>query len=135
MSRDALKSPFWKDFLDLNVAMWQSNNALTPDPDKEPEALVSQFWQWPFMNVGMRMCSWGDDDIKFYLIGNPILWWGSSASLIAWVMLSLLYVILEVRGLSGLLQHEWNYFFNTGKYIFLAWALHFLPFGIMGRVL
>lgn len=48
------KSNFLKDFVDLNVAMWTSNNALTPDPDKEPDALVSQPYQWPIMQVALH---------------------------------------------------------------------------------
>jgi hypothetical protein len=32
--RKAYRSSFIRDFMDLNVAMWTSNNALTPDPDR-----------------------------------------------------------------------------------------------------
>ncbi|GKZ27908.1 protein O-mannosyltransferase 2, partial [Aspergillus brasiliensis] len=46
------KSPFWKDFIHLNVAMMTSNNALVPDPDKQDD-LASKFWQWPILNVGL----------------------------------------------------------------------------------
>ncbi|KAJ3051075.1 Protein O-mannosyltransferase 2, partial [Rhizoclosmatium hyalinum] len=45
---------FLRDFIDLNIAMWTSNNALTPDPTKEPDALTSKPLQWPFMEVGLR---------------------------------------------------------------------------------
>lgn len=37
------KSPFFSDFWHLNIAMWTSNNALVPDPDKE-DILASQPW-------------------------------------------------------------------------------------------
>lgn len=57
------KSPFLQDFIHLNVAMMTSNNALVPDPDKQDD-LASQFWQWPFLHVGLRMCGW-DDSSKF----------------------------------------------------------------------
>ena len=57
------KSPFFQDFIHLNVAMMTSNNALVPDPDKQDD-LASQFWQWPFLHVGLRMCGW-DDSSKF----------------------------------------------------------------------
>lgn len=39
--------------------MMTSNNALVPDPDKQDD-LASQFWQWPFLHVGLRMCGWDD---------------------------------------------------------------------------
>ena len=54
------KSPFWTDFIHLNVAMMTSNNALVPDPDKQDD-LASKPWQWPILNVGLRMCGWGND--------------------------------------------------------------------------
>ena len=53
------RSPFFKDFLHLNVAMMTSNNALVPDPDKQDD-LASSFWQWPILKVGLRMCGWDD---------------------------------------------------------------------------
>lgn len=53
------KSPFLQDFIHLNVAMMTSNNALVPDPDKQDD-LASQFWQWPILHVGLRMCGWDD---------------------------------------------------------------------------
>jgi dolichyl-phosphate-mannose-protein mannosyltransferase len=54
------KSPFFQDFIHLNVAMMTSNNALVPDPDKQDD-LASKFWQWPLLHVGLRMCGWNDD--------------------------------------------------------------------------
>lgn len=54
------KSPFFRDFIHLNVAMMTSNNALVPDTDKQDD-LASQFWQWPILHVGLRMCGWDDN--------------------------------------------------------------------------
>jgi dolichyl-phosphate-mannose--protein O-mannosyl transferase len=61
------KSPFLRDFIHLNVAMMTSNNALVPDPDKQDD-LASKAWQWPLLNVGLRMCGWDDKSIS---ISNP----------------------------------------------------------------
>ena len=74
------KSPFWRDFVHLNVAMWTSNNALVPDPDKE-DILASGPLDWPFLRLGLRMCGWGDGQIKYYLLGTPIIWYFSTVSL------------------------------------------------------
>lgn len=56
----SFKSPFFRDFIHLNVAMMTSNNALVPDPDKQDD-LASAPWQWPILHVGLRMCGWGDE--------------------------------------------------------------------------
>ena len=61
--------------------MMTSNNALIPDPDKD-DILASKPTDWPFLRLGLRMCGWGDNQTKYYLLGTPIIWWGSSASLV-----------------------------------------------------
>lgn len=75
------RSPFLRDFWHLNVAMMTSNNALVPDPDKE-DILASKPTDWPLLNVGLRMCGWGNNQSKYYLMGTPIIWWGSTFSLV-----------------------------------------------------
>ena len=60
--------------------MMTSNNALIPDPDKE-DILASKPFDWPFLNLGLRMCGWGDTQLKYYLMGTPVIWWGSTISL------------------------------------------------------
>lgn len=90
------KSPFFRDFWHLNVAMATSNNALIPDPDKE-DILASKPIDWPFLRVGLRMCGWGDQQLKYYLIGLPVIWWSSSASLILSVVVAGVYLMRQQR--------------------------------------
>ncbi|KAG6847367.1 hypothetical protein H0H93_008596, partial [Arthromyces matolae] len=109
------RSPFLRDFWHLNVAMMTSNNALIPDPDKE-DILASKPYDWPFLHLGLRMCGWGDNQIKYYLLGTPVIAWGGSRK----------FVDMEPR--------EWDHFLYVGKIAFFGWALHYVPFLIMGRV-
>ena len=64
--------------------MMTSNNALVPDSDKE-DSIASGPFDWPFLYNGMRMNGWAEDGIKFYLVGNAVVWWGSSASLVVFL--------------------------------------------------
>ena len=75
------KPKFWKEFILLNYAMMASNNALIPDPDRF-DKLSSEWWEWPILNTGLRMNSWGDADIKYFLLGNPLITWISTIALI-----------------------------------------------------
>ena len=97
--KNLYKSNFWRDFIDLNVAMWQSNNALTPDSEKESDGLTSSPYQWPVLWTGLRMCGWGDDSIKFFLLGTPFIWWGALASVVLLVFAFLVFLIRARRGI------------------------------------
>lgn len=127
------KSPFIHDFIHLNVAMMTSNNALVPDPDKQDD-LASQWWQWPILNVGLRMCGWDDTIVKYFLLGNPFVYWGSTLSLgfigliVAW------YVLRWQRGFKELNQAEIDHIHYAGLYPVIGWFLHYLPFVVMARV-
>ncbi len=94
------KTSFLRDFVDLNVAMWTSNNALTPDEDKEADGLTSNPPQWPLLSVGLRMCGWGEQDIKFFLLGNPFIWWGSFVCIVALVLVFVYYAVRAQRGIK-----------------------------------
>ncbi|KAL0078029.1 glycosyltransferase family 39 protein [Phycomyces blakesleeanus] len=131
--KNTYKSKFLDDFIQLNVAMWTSNNALIPDPDKE-DILASTPLQWPFVSIGLRMCGWGDKQFKFYLLGNPIVWWLSSGSLVAFSLLYSFYSIRAQRQINDMKPEKSENFFYVGKTLFLGWFLHYAPFFIMGRV-
>ncbi|KAK2787448.1 Protein O-mannosyltransferase 2 [Emmonsiellopsis sp. PD_33] len=127
------KSPFFKDFIHLNVAMMTSNNALVPDPDKQDD-LASQFWQWPLLHVGLRMCSWDDSVVKYFLLGNPIVYWGSTASLIGFGLILSWYLIRWQRGFNELRLSDMDHIHYSGLYPVVGWFLHYLPFVAMARV-
>lgn len=131
--RKAFRSPFFRDFIHLNVAMMTSNNALVPDPDKQDD-LASHWWQWPILHVGLRMCSWDDNVIKYFLLGNPIVYWGSTASLVIFILMLGWYVVRWQRGYPDLTQKDIDQIHYSGLYPFIGWLLHYLPFVFMARV-
>ena len=132
-SHQRARSPFFKDFLHLNVAMMISNNALVPDHDKF-DTLASAPSEWPFLYRGMRMNGWGADDRKFYLVGNPIIWWGSSCSLIAAVFVLTWYLLRRQRRIHDMPPAAWDDFLFGLKVGWIGWFLQYFPFLLMGRV-
>ncbi|KAM0471184.1 hypothetical protein ACHAPX_009527 [Trichoderma viride] len=127
------KSPFIHDFIHLNVAMMTSNNALVPDPDKQDD-LASQWWQWPILNVGLRMCGWDDNIVKYFLLGNPFIYWGSTVSLGLVGLVVVWYIVRWQRGYRELDNKEIDQIHYAGIYPVIGWFLHYLPFVIMARV-
>jgi dolichyl-phosphate-mannose-protein mannosyltransferase len=127
------KSSFLRDFWHLNVAMMTSNNALIPDPDKE-DILASSPSDWPWMRLGLRMCGWGDNQPKYYLLGTPVIWWGGTASLIVSVIVFGVYLLRHQRKYIDMTPQQWDHFLYVGKIAGYGWFLHYFPFFIMGRV-
>ncbi|KAJ1964261.1 Protein O-mannosyltransferase 2 [Dipsacomyces acuminosporus] len=131
-----LKGSFWRDFVNLNIAMARSNNALLPDEDKH-DPLASTPFDWPIMRLGLRMCAWGDDRMKFWLVGNPVVWLTSSlATFILGPAQLLYYAVRRQRGLSDFkLPGDWDDYLHAAGILWSGWALHYLPFFSFGRVL
>jgi Dolichyl-phosphate-mannose--protein O-mannosyl transferase len=113
--------------------MMTSNNALVPDPDKQDD-LASKWWQWPILHVGLRMCSWDDKVVKYFLLGNPAVYWGSTASLVVFGGLVAWYLIRWQRGYRELSASDLDQIHYAGVYPAVGWFLHYLPFIIMARV-
>ncbi|KAF9532737.1 glycosyltransferase family 39 protein [Crepidotus variabilis] len=127
------RSPFFRDFWHLNVAMMTSNNALVPDPDKE-DILASKPFDWPFIHLGLRMCGWGQEQVKYYLMGTPFIWWGSTISLGVAVATLGVYLLRAQRKYVDMDAREWDHFLYVGKIAGYGWFFHYVPFLIMGRV-
>ncbi len=113
--------------------MMTSNNALVPDPDKQDD-LASQFWQWPLLHVGLRMCSWDDSIVKYFLLGNPLVYWGSTASLGLIGLMVLWYLVRWQRGYKELQQSDIDRIHYSALYPVVGWFLHYIPFVAMARV-
>ncbi|CAI2161704.1 8620_t:CDS:10 [Funneliformis geosporum] len=127
------KSKFLRDFWNLNVAMYNANNALVADPDGF-DILTSKPRQWPILEVGLRMCNWASDLIKFYLLGNPAVWWSGTVSLIMFILTLFCYLVRRQRQYNDFSPVQWTYFLYVGRICLIGWLLHYLPFYIMGRV-
>ncbi|KAJ2232564.1 Protein O-mannosyltransferase 2 [Coemansia sp. RSA 1722] len=129
-----MSSSFLRDFAVLNKHMWLTNNALIPDHDKH-NVLESDPVSWPFMIYPMRMVGWDNKSIKYLEIGNPLLWWGSAAVCLLFPI-QLLYWL--VRWQRGSMAHwragEFREYIDGAMMLWGGWALHYLPFFLMGRV-
>lgn len=117
------------------MGMYVTNNALRPDPELEPGELTSSAKEWFFMQRGIRMCSWADDRVKFYMLGNPAVWWTGSIAIILTGLLLTAYTFIRQRKAYSLLPENYENFKYRIKIITGGWALTYLPFFVMGRVL
>ena len=72
--------------------------------------------------------------VKYFLLGNPFVYWGSTASLGIFGLIVAWYVVRWQRGYNDLKQTEIDQIHYSGIYPVIGWVLHYLPFMAMGRV-
>ncbi|CUM65149.1 uncharacterized protein PRCAT00002776001 [Priceomyces carsonii] len=130
------KTRFIRDFIQLNLAMMATNNALLPDYDKQDD-LASSAWEWPTLHVGIRMCSWAAEKVKYFMIGSPATTWTSSLGVVLFAFIFLYYVIRWQRQFDDFPASnpkKLSLYVMGGIYPMFGWGLHFMPFVVMGRV-
>ncbi|KAJ2719647.1 Protein O-mannosyltransferase 2 [Coemansia sp. Benny D115] len=140
--RHLVKRRLLRDTLWINREMALSNSRLLADPDRYKHTESSP-WTWPLLLYPMRMVSWADSSVKYYEIGNPLLWWASSFCCLVLYPAQMIYWLIRYKarrsGRQGELPGGWQAgefrrFWDTTKLLWGGWALHYLPFFLMGRV-
>ncbi|KNH48531.1 hypothetical protein EDEG_05086 [Edhazardia aedis USNM 41457] len=125
------KSNFIKHVVELNIAMYNTNKSLKQDENLQPVRIVSRPHEWFFLKRGLRMNGWEDSKPKFYMFGNPLVWYASCLSVTISPIILLIRVIRAKRNNTKIRQKEFfKVFLSSG-----GWAIHYLPFFVIGRVL
>ena len=118
---------------ELNVQMYKVNGSFEQEEDEKPPLIVSYPYEWFILRRGLRMVGWKNDRYKFYMFGNPFLWYLSGISVLM-APLILLYKIQTLRKRGESLISLRNDFFEV--FLFSGgWLIHYLPFFYIGRVL
>ena len=145
--------PFLKKYFELQRAIFFHNNALT---SSHPYA--SQPIQWPFLLRGVSFWTQNDTRKQIYFLGNPVGWWIASSLLAVFAGIVGADQLSQRRGVDSLDERKFfvspllhvcksdilipaprigtrSRFYNSTGFFFLCWALHYLPFYLMGRQL
>ncbi|XP_033123188.1 protein O-mannosyl-transferase 2-like isoform X2 [Anneissia japonica] len=88
---------FLESVLESHVVMAQSNSGLKP---KEGE-ITSRPWQWPINYRGQRFSGANETEVRIYLLGNPVLWWGNLCCLAVFLICFTLWAIRYQRRCDG----------------------------------
>ncbi|OWF56429.1 Protein O-mannosyl-transferase 2 [Mizuhopecten yessoensis] len=126
-----LYSPnFWEKFIESHAVMTQGNSNLKP---KEGE-ISSQPWQWP---IDFKGQIFSGKNHRIYLLGNPVIFWGCLGVMLAFFVVYLVSAIRIQRGVQY--TKVWTEYrektFGACWWLLMGWALHYLPFWPMTRVL
>ncbi|KAF5387406.1 hypothetical protein D9757_007802 [Collybiopsis confluens] len=119
---------FFAKFLELQQVMWTTNAGLTDRHlfDSRPDA-------WPRLRRGINF--WVKDHRQIYLIGNPMVWWLSTLSVVAYMGMRGLLILREKRGFKDFNNSTILKYDGLCGFLFMGWAMHYGPFFLMGRQL
>lgn len=119
---------FLGKFLELQRVMWTTNAGLT-----ESHAWDSRPPSWPTLLRGINF--WGKDHRQVYLLGNPLIWWSSTAAIALYVAFKGLAVLRWQRSFNDYKNVNFKRFdYEVGTTV-LGWAFHYFPFFLMARQL
>jgi dolichyl-phosphate-mannose-protein mannosyltransferase len=122
------KPSFFGKFWELQKVMWFTNAGLV-----ESHAWDSRPSSWPILRRGINF--WGKDHRQIYLIGNPVIWFSSTAAILAYIAFKGLAVLRWQRGFSDYTSSTIKRFdYEVGSTV-LGWAFHYFPFFLMARQL
>ncbi|KAG5723925.1 Dolichyl-phosphate-mannose--protein mannosyltransferase 1 [Termitomyces sp. T112] len=119
---------FFGKFFELQQVMWTTNAGLTDRHtyDSRPES-------WPRLLRGINF--WVKDHRQIYLIGNPIVWWLSTAAVVAYALVRGFLILRAQRGYRDFDNTKVVKYDSLCGFLFVGWFLHYFPFFIMGRQL
>ena len=91
--------------------------------------------QWPFMFHGIDFWHSKDNREKIFLLGNPFAWYISILSLPCYIAMLLIDLLSKRRGSRFFSQEQRSFLYNKGGFFLLCYAMHYLPFFLVGRAL
>ncbi|KAF2022211.1 glycosyltransferase family 39 protein [Aaosphaeria arxii CBS 175.79] len=119
---------FFGKFWELQKVMWRTNAGLV-----ESHAWDSRPPSWPILRRGINF--WGKHNRQIYLIGNPAIWWTSTATIGLYIVIKGLAALRWQRGFKDYDHTTFKRFdYEVGMSI-LGWAFHYFPFYLMARQL
>ncbi|KAJ5819812.1 hypothetical protein N7474_005403 [Penicillium riverlandense] len=119
---------FLGKFWELQKVMWTTNAGLV-----ESHAWDSRPPSWPILSRGINF--WGRDHRQIYLLGNPLIWWSSTAALGIYAVFKAFAILRWQRSCGDYNHVSFKRFdYEVGTSV-LAWMFHYLPFYLMARQL
>jgi len=124
------KPGFISKFIELNQVMWNTNKGLT---DSHP--YDSRPHHWPWLRRGINFWGGGELHRHIYLLGNPLVYWSSTAAIVLYLVSKVICLFLDKRGINVEMGGLRKFYDESAGFFFMGWLLHYTPFFLMGRQL
>ena len=83
---------------------------------------------WLFMAKGVTYWKSPDLNYSIYLIGNPVVWWLGSFSIMVFLMYTVIDTFAQQRGIDIAQPGFYKSILSGLAYFTLAWTTHFVPY-------
>ncbi|KAJ3018789.1 UNVERIFIED_CONTAM: hypothetical protein HDU68_010981 [Siphonaria sp. JEL0065] len=130
-----IKPGFLSKFIELHAKMWEVNSGLTNSHpyDSRPPS-------WPFLKRGINFWTFKDEKTgigkQIYLIGNPLIWWVSTLSVLTCVAIVGTGLLLVKRKIVSFDEDAFfTKIWGSALLVVSGWGFHYLPFYLMKRQL
>eukprot|EP00123_Amoebidium_parasiticum_P010534 comp20170_c1_seq1/m.24980 comp20170_c1_seq1/g.24980 ORF comp20170_c1_seq1/g.24980 comp20170_c1_seq1/m.24980 type:complete len:802 (-) comp20170_c1_seq1:294-2699(-) len=126
------RNGLWTRLMDisrLQAIAWDANRRLTAK-----HVYGSRPQDWPILKRGISYWQNRPERRQIYLLGNPAIFGACLLSLPIYVFLSVLYALRARRGYRDMDGQRERRFWMIG-YLWLGYALHYVPFFFMDRQL
>ncbi|KAF9313914.1 hypothetical protein BG003_004696 [Podila horticola] len=112
---------FWKKFVQIHKLML--NNPDIHARMYQPSA--SRPLHWPIAQS--MIPAWAGYKRQLTIVANPVVWWTGTLGVLAFLTVKALFVLRE--------KQLKNYHLNDAAVYFVGWAVHYVPFVLVGRTL
>ncbi|EGI66055.1 PREDICTED: protein O-mannosyltransferase 1 isoform X1 [Acromyrmex echinatior] len=121
---------FWEKFAELQVKMLFSGQE-----GQNSHMYSSGPLEWPLMSRGIAYWVSNESNAQVHLLGNIVIWYSGTISVIVYVTLLTFYLMRRKRQCFDIPEEEWEKFVNNAYVLLAGYLLHFLPFLFVERTL
>ncbi|KAF9087290.1 hypothetical protein BGX23_008226 [Mortierella sp. AD031] len=122
---------FWAKLVEMHELMWSYQGPL----EENLQISSSTPRQWPLAQS--MILAWSCYQRQMAIVANPAVWWTSALGLGIYLASLALFAIRQKRGYyeTGRLGEFQRFHLKEAGTFFTGWALHYLPFFFVDRVL
>uniref|UniRef100_A0A336MDJ3 Protein O-mannosyltransferase 1 n=1 Tax=Culicoides sonorensis TaxID=179676 RepID=A0A336MDJ3_CULSO len=124
------KLSFFQKFIELQMKMmWYA------DKTGLTHMYSSEVFEWPLMSKGIAYWVAKDSNAQIHLLGNVLIWYSGTISLLLYSGLLVFYILRRCRNCHDITQDEFSRFTRAGEVFMMGYLLHFLPYFFVERTL
>lgn len=121
---------FWDKFYELNYKMMFSNSEGVQNHMYSSDPL-----EWPLMSRGIAYWVSSTSNAQIHLLGNIIIWYSATFSLVIYTSLLIFYLLRRRRLCYDLNEAAWEKFQLIGEIFLTGYLTHYLPYFFVERSL